>query len=77
MVPSASGDYAAIFLSQLDRATEIENAGYDIGDKLEIDPTGNGTHVCEGLRRIASEPLVALYSIDGNDVSVDAVRWIG
>ncbi len=75
--PTASSDFAILALSHIDRSTEIDEAGDDIDDKLQIAPTVHGQHISEGLWRIASGPLAALYSIDGNEVAVDAMRWIG
>ena len=74
---SAQSDFTVIAFSHFDRSMETEEAGDEIDDKLQSDPTGNGQHISEGLWRIESGPLAVLYSIDGNDVSVDAVRWIG
>lgn len=47
--PSANGDFAAIVFAHPDRLVDIEDAGYDINDKLESDPFANGKHISEGL----------------------------
>jgi len=75
--PSASGEYAGFILTSIDRAIEIENAGYDINDKLEVNPTGYGQHIREGIWRISSGPIVAIYSIEDKTVTIDGLGWIG
>ncbi len=74
---SAQGDFTVIAFSNFDRSIDIEQAGDEIDDKLQSNPTANGQHVSEGLWRIETGPLAALYAFDGNKVTVDAVRWIG
>lgn len=74
---SAQSDYTIIAFSNFDRSRDIELAGDEIDDKLKRNPTGSGQHLSEGLWRIESGPMVAVYSIDGNRVSVDAVHWVG
>ena len=74
---SAQGAFTVIAFTHFDRALEIEEAGDEIEGKLQSDPTGSGQHISEGLWRIESGPLAALYSIEGDQVLVDAVRWIG
>lgn len=75
--PSANGDYAEIVFAHSNQLTKIEDAGYDINDKLEDNPAGNGQHISEGLWRISSIPLTVFYSIEGNEVRVEMVLWVG
>jgi hypothetical protein len=75
--PSANGEFAAILFSYPDRLIEIDDAGQDIDDKLRSDPTSYGHHLSENLWRITSGPLAAFYSIEGNEVVLDTVHWIG
>jgi hypothetical protein len=55
----------------------IDAAEQDITAKLSRDPLYFSQEVSEGLRRIISWPLAAYFVIDGNQVEVDAVGWIG
>jgi hypothetical protein len=75
--PSANGDLAVIAFSHADRLVEIEDAGDEIDDKLQSDPTGNGRHISEGIWRIEAHPIAVIYSIEGVEVTVHGALWIG
>jgi hypothetical protein len=74
--PSASDRFAAISMAHPDRWNDINAADNDITNKLERDPSKHSQPVSEGLRRIISGPLAVFISIDGNQVTVEAVGWI-
>lgn len=63
--PSAAADLAAITMLHPARWAEIDDAGEEIDEKLNLDPINNGTHVSEGLWRIIAKPLVAFYVMEG------------
>jgi hypothetical protein len=73
----ATSDLAAICLVHLAMWPVIDAAEQDISRKLQWDPFMYSQEVSEGLRRIISWPLSAYFSIDGNNVEVEAVGWIG
>ena len=75
--PAASDEFAAICLAHPGRWADINAADNEIGNKLERDPIKHSQAVAEGLRRITSEPLVVYFSMVGNQVTVEAVGWIG
>jgi hypothetical protein len=75
--PSATDQFAAICVAQPGRWSDINDADNDITAKLEHDPLKFSQAVSEGLRRIISGPLVVYFSIDGNQVTVESVGWIG
>jgi hypothetical protein len=74
--PSASDHFAAISVAHADRWQDINTADNDIGKRLQRDPLKYSQAVSEGLRRIISDPLVVYFSIDGDQVNVEAVGWI-
>ncbi len=69
--------FAAICVAHPPRWKDINDADNDIAQKLQRDPLQYSQPVSEGLRRIISDPLVIFFSIDGNQVTVEAVGWIG
>jgi hypothetical protein len=71
--PSASDHFAAISMAHPDRWEAINAADNDIGKKLLRDPLKYSEAVSEGLRRIISDPLVVYFSIDGDQVNVEAL----
>jgi hypothetical protein len=74
---SASNEFAVISMLHTDRWTDINAADNDISKKLQRNPLKFNQPVSEGLRRIISGPLAVFFSIDGNDVHVEAVGWVG
>jgi len=68
--PSASADFAAISILYPNRWNDIDDAGDDLDDKLRLDPMTHGQHISEDLWRIISRPLVAYYTVDGNEVTI-------
>ena len=75
--PAATDQFAAICVAYPSRWADINAADNEIGNKLERDPAKHGEAVAEGLRRISSEPLVVYFSMAGNQVTVEAVGWLG
>ena len=75
--PSATDQFAAICVAHPTRWKDINDADNDITQKLQRDPLKYSQPVSEGLRRIISDPVVAFFSIDGKQVTVEAVGWIG
>ena len=75
--PSASADLVDWLFTHPNRVDEIDEAAEKIHEQLVHDPIGSGNHVSEGLWRIQSGPLAVLYSVDGNEVSIAAVHWLG
>ncbi len=74
--PSASDHFAAISVAHPNRWKDINAADNDIEKKLQRDPLKYSQVVSEGLRRIISDPLVVYFTIEGNQVNVEAVGWI-
>jgi hypothetical protein len=74
---SASDQFAAISVAHPSRWKDIDAADTDIDRKLQRDPVMYSQSVAEGLRRIISEPLVIYFTIQGEQVNVEAVGWIG
>jgi hypothetical protein len=74
---SASDEFAAFTMLYTNRWADINAADNDIDSKLRRDPLHHSQPVAEGLRRINSAPLAAYFSIDGNMVHVENIRWIG
>jgi hypothetical protein len=74
---SASSEFAEISMRYTDRWHDINAADNDIHKKLQRNPLQYSQPVSEGLRRIISGPLAVYFSIDGNNVHVEAVGWIG
>ena len=72
-----TNDLAALCLAYSNRWAEIDAAEQTISDLLQRDPLHCSQAVSEGLRKIASRPLVVFFSITGNRVEVDSVAWIG
>ncbi len=74
LTPEAENSLAEAWLEATDRnaLTEAETAIYDL---LRTDPVGNGTHVAEGLYKIIYAPLVAFYSVDHAQRSVEISRF--
>ena len=54
----------------------INTAEEDITSKLQVRPLKHSQEISEGLRRIISWPLIVYFSIDGNQIEIDAVGWI-
>jgi len=75
--PTATDQFAAICVAHPGRWNDINNADNDITAKLQRDPVKFSQAVSQGLRRIISDPLVVYFSIDGNQVTVESVGWIG
>jgi hypothetical protein len=73
---SASEQFADISMAHPNRWNDINAADNDIGKKLARDPFKNSQAVSEGLRRINSDPLVVYFTVDGNQVNVEAIGWI-
>ena len=59
-----------------DRWSDIDAADQDIDNKLRRNPQKHSQLVSEELRRIISDPLVVYFTIEGNQVVVEAVGWI-
>lgn len=74
---SAFHDFAVISMRHTDRWKDINSADNDIDAKLRQDPLQSSQPVAEGLRRIVSRPLAIYFSVDGNQVHVEAVGWVG
>ena len=75
--PAASDQFAAISVAHPGRWKDINNADNHIAKKLQSAPLTHGQTVSEGLWRIISEPLVVYFSIQGKQVTVEAVGWVG
>lgn len=74
--PAATDQFAAICLAHTDRWNDIDTADNDIGKRLELDPLKHSQPISEGLRRISAEPLVVYFSVEGDQVAVEAVGWL-
>jgi hypothetical protein len=73
----ATNDLAALCLAYPNRWADVDAAEQAIFDLLRRDPLHCSQAVSEGLRKIARRPLVVFFSIDGDQVEVDSVAWIG
>jgi hypothetical protein len=74
--PEASDQFAEISMLHADRWHDINAADNDIDKKLQRDPLFYSDAVSEGLNRIITDPLIVYFSVDGNTVTVDGVRWL-
>jgi hypothetical protein len=74
---SASREFAVISMLHSDRWNDLNAADNDIEKKLRSNPLKYSQPVSEGLHRIVSSPLAVFFSIDGTQVHVEAVGWIG
>lgn len=74
---SATDDFAAVSALHPGRWNDINAGDNDIESKLRKHPLQSSQPVSEGLRRIISEPLAVFFFIDGNNVYVEAVGWVG
>jgi len=74
--PQASDAFAAISMAHIDLWKDINSADNDIGYKLEREPLHFSQPVSEGLRRIVSAPLAVYFSVESDQVTVEAVGWI-
>ena len=75
--PSATSNLAAICLEHPEHWIDIDAAEQAITYKLQRQPLQSSQEVSEGLRRIICWPLVVYFSIDRNQIEIDAVGWIG
>ena len=75
--PAASDQFANISVAHPSRWKDINDADNDITRKLQRDPLTYGRTISEGLWRIISDPLVVYFSIQEDQVTVEAVGWIG
>jgi hypothetical protein len=73
---TATEDFAALTALHPGRWNDINAANNDIERKLRKNPLQFSLPVSEGLRRIISDPLAIFFSIEGNNVYVQAVGWI-
>ncbi len=74
---SASNEFAVICMLHADRWNDINAADNEIEKKLRRNPVKHGQPLSEGLLRIVFSPLAVFFSIDGTQVHVEAVGWIG
>jgi len=74
----ALGDLCQLYLHHLANSKDITYASDRIERFLRSSAQTVGTEVSsEGLRKFRYEPLEVIYAIDGTNVEVQTVKWVG
>ena len=72
------GDLCQVYLDHAEFRKEITYASERIEVFLRASATAIGAEVSqEGLRKIRYDPLEMIYAIDGANVEIQTMKWVG
>ena len=70
-------DLCQLYVDHPARRTDITYASHRVEQMLTVSANVLGTEISpEGLRKLQYSPLELVFSVDGNEVEIEKVRWI-